>query len=121
MPHSVASKTTRTDSQAFAEDVEYYLSLTPRQLPSQYLYDELGAALFEAICRLPWYRSTRVEQQLLAHHAPEVFDRLHPLTTLVELGPGSGEKLETLLSAAERSRVPTVHLVDVSPSALEMA
>ena len=31
------------------------------QLPSRYLYDALGSALFEAICRLPWYRITRAE------------------------------------------------------------
>jgi len=96
----VASRTTPADRKPFAEDVEYYLSLTPRQLPSQYLYDDLGSALFEAICALPWYTITRIEQQMLARHAPAIFARLHPLSTLVELGPGSGQKLSTLLSAA---------------------
>ena len=48
-----------TNTRAFAEDVAYYLTLTPRQLPSQYLYDELGSSLFESICRLPWYPITR--------------------------------------------------------------
>jgi uncharacterized SAM-dependent methyltransferase len=43
---------------AFAADVRYYLALNPRQLPSRYLYDDLGSALFEAICHLPWYRVT---------------------------------------------------------------
>ena len=37
----------------FAADVQYYLTLQPRQLPSRYLYDGLGSALFDAICRLP--------------------------------------------------------------------
>ena len=41
----------------------------PRQLPSRYFYDPLGSALFEAICELPWYRITKVERALLAHHA----------------------------------------------------
>src|SRR5581483_7787362 len=50
----------------FAADVRYYLSLDPRQLPSRYLYDALGSALFEAICWLPWYRITRAEERLLA-------------------------------------------------------
>jgi L-histidine Nalpha-methyltransferase len=122
MPHSVASKTARADSKPFAEDVEYYLSLTPRQLPSRYLYDDLGSALFEAICRLPWYGITRIEQELLARHAPKIFARLAPLSTLVELGPGSGEKLALMLTAAaDRFHAITVHLVDVSPSALAMA
>ena len=37
----------------FATDVAYYLTLSPRQLPSRYLYDALGSTLFEAICLLP--------------------------------------------------------------------
>src|SRR5258707_406878 len=32
-----------------AGDVQYYLTLTPRQLPSRYFYDPLGSALFEAV------------------------------------------------------------------------
>jgi dimethylhistidine N-methyltransferase len=120
MPHFVASKTP-ADSKPFAEDVEYYLSQSPRQLPSQYLYDDLGSALFEAICALPWYPITRVEQQLLATHAPDVFARLDDVSTLVELGPGSGRKLETVVAAADRTRALTVHLVDVSPAALDTA
>ncbi len=43
----------------FAADVHYYLNLAPRQLPSRYFYDELGSALFDAICALPWYGITR--------------------------------------------------------------
>src|SRR6266850_711645 len=76
---------------AFATDVGYYLSQDPRQLPSRYLYDALGSCLFEAICRLPWYPITRAETRLLAAHGAEVFRRIAPLSTIVELGSGSGE------------------------------
>ena len=106
----------------FAADVRYYLSLTPRQLPSRYFYDDLGSALFEAICRLPWYTITRAEMRLLAAHGDGVFRRLPSLTHVVELGPGNGEKLRTLLEAASRRQKPMdVHLIDVSPSALAIA
>src|SRR5688572_33360981 len=81
---------------AFAFDVQYYLSLDPRQLPSRYLYDALGSCLFEAICRLPWYPITRAETRLLSAHAPEVFAAADP-RRIVELGCGSGEKPATLL------------------------
>jgi len=122
----VAPKTAPADRNPFAEDVEYYLSLTPRQLPSRYLYDDLGSALFEAICQLPWYAITRIEQQLLARHAATLLARLHPLSTLVELGPGGGQKMNTLLTgsqhAATSNQQPiTVHLVDLSPAALDAA
>jgi L-histidine Nalpha-methyltransferase len=119
--HSAASETTRSDRSSFAEDVAYYLSLTPRQLPSRYLYDALGSALFEAICHLPWYRIARTEQRLLSLHARDILARVGPLTTLIELGPGSGKKLASLVDATGLDRALTVHLVDVSPSALETA
>ncbi len=104
----------------FAADVAYYLVQSPRQLPSRYLYDALGSALFEAICHLPWYGITRAESSLLVAHAREIFRRVESLSAIVELGPGSGEKLRTLLQRAGRahSRL-AVHLVDVSPTALQ--
>jgi dimethylhistidine N-methyltransferase len=111
-----------TSAAQFAEDVRYYLSLTPRQLPSRYLYDALGSALFEAICQLPWYRLTRGELALLDAHAPDVFAALRPVTRIVELGSGSGEKLTALVGAAARATGPLqVHLIDVSPQALDLA
>src|SRR5262245_36212081 len=120
MPHSAASNRIDTNIRPFADDVAYYLTLTPRQLPSQYLYDELGSSLFEAICRLPWYPITRTEQHLLQVHSRAVFDRLSALSTVVELGPGNGDKLVTLLAGHVRRDV-TIHLVDVSAAALEKA
>src|SRR5215831_3091414 len=115
------SELVRADLDAFASDVEYYLQLTPRQLPSRYLYDRLGSALFEAICELPWYPITRAERALLARHGPEILGLADPLTTLVELGPGSGEKLTTLVSSGGSPRALAVHLVDVSRAALDLA
>jgi L-histidine N-alpha-methyltransferase len=120
MTRSSVSPSARADLGQFAEDVAYYLSLTPRQLPSRYLYDDLGSALFEAICWLPWYPIARVERELLRLHAHEIFARVNDLSTLVELGPGNGEKLMTLLGA-ERPHPLDVHLVDVSVHALDAA
>jgi dimethylhistidine N-methyltransferase len=86
------------------------------------LYDPLGSALFEAICELPWYRITKVERALLERHAADIFARVDPLSTLVELGPGSGDKLAALVSAGgARSRRLSVHLVDISAAALDLA
>jgi dimethylhistidine N-methyltransferase len=120
MRHSVASETAPADRKQFAEDVSYYLSLSPRQLPSRYLYDGLGSALFEAISRLPWYRITRTETRLLAARAGQILARVRPLSTLVELGPGGGEKPAALLAGHE-GRAVTVHLIDVSAAALDAA
>ena len=105
----------------FAGDVRRHLTLTPRQLPSWYLYDALGSALFEAICELPWYGVARAEARLLTTHRRDVLARLQRLTTIVELGPGDGRKLRTLLDGGPLAGALTVHLVDVSAAALAEA
>ena len=104
----------------FAIEVRDFLTQHPRQLPSRYLYDELGSALFEAICRLPWYPLTRAELRLLEAHAREILNA--GVTTAIELGSGSGAKLSALIAAAGSARGRLdVHLVDVSESALAQA
>ena len=113
-------------SAEFAADVARDLALTPKQLQSKYLYDALGSSLFEAICRLPWYRITRSEQALLERYAPDIVSWLAPddesEPLIVELGCGSGEKIvilaEALQSAGRRARV---HLIDISRQALEQS
>ncbi len=104
----------------FAEEVRRDLALTPKQLQSRYLYNSLGSALFEAICHLPWYRITRAEGRLLARFAPEMVEPIGDPVTLTELGCGSGEKIAMIAEALRVRRRPVgVHLIDISPSALE--
>lgn len=104
---------------SFATDVHRSLQLSPRQLSSQYLYDPLGSALFDAICELPWYGITRAESRLLSSHRREIFDLVPDLTRIVELGPGDGRKLRMLV---EGTPLPmSIHLVDVSAAALARA
>ena len=110
-----------TLSEAFAADVARDLRRTPKQLQSQYLYDDLGSSLFDAICRLPWYRITRAEARLLAQHGQAVVTRLaadQPVA-IVELGVGSGEKLATIAEALPPARDVEVHLIDISSAALD--
>jgi dimethylhistidine N-methyltransferase len=111
--------TASTLARSFAEDVRRSLQLRPRQLPSQYLYDALGSALFDAICELPWYGITRAENRLLAGHRDEIFMMFDGLARIVELGPGDGRKLRTLVEGT--SEPLTAHLVDVSAGALVRA
>jgi L-histidine Nalpha-methyltransferase len=99
------------------EEIHYYLGLTPRQLPSRWLYDTRGSLLFEAICVLPWYRITRAEMRLLAEHGAEIGHLAAP-TEIVELGCGNGQKLVTLLRTLAVP-LPKIHLIDVSGQALE--
>lgn len=107
------------DADAFAREVRHYLTQMPRQLPSRYLYDPLGSALFDAICRLPWYPVTRAESRLIAAERLDILRMADHPTLVGELGSGSGEKLALLLGATAGRRV--VHLVDVSAAALDTA
>src|SRR5258706_440730 len=103
-PHSAASQNVPLADNDFASDVEYYLTLQPRQLPSRYLYDALGSALFDAICELPWYRITRAELGLLERYGRTIFSHAGSVSRIVELGPGNGAKLKTLVETAAFNR-----------------
>jgi L-histidine Nalpha-methyltransferase len=107
---------------AFAADVAHGLSLRPKRLQPKYFYDALGSQLFEAICALPWYRITRAERDLLARHGTAMMAALPELTTVIELGCGSGEKMALLLGALPRRTWPVrVHLIDISATALALS
>ncbi len=114
------SASAHASRETIAAEVRDYLERTPRQLPSKYFYDELGSALFEAICRLPWYRITRAESSLLATHAREILRPLRRPLNIAELGCGSGEKL-AILTANGGEPTPLIQLVDISAAALDMA
>ena len=62
----------------FAGDVRAGL-LRPgqKELPSKYLYDEVGSALFEVISVLPEYGLTRADERLLRRHSVDIVSRLH--------------------------------------------
>jgi L-histidine Nalpha-methyltransferase len=106
--------------QTFTDAVRFYLQLEPRQLPSHFLYDALGSALFDAICHLPWYKVTRAEFRLIERHAADVGRVLGDRARVVELGSGNGEKLATLLRYGGIAQAHA-HLIDVSPAALTRA
>jgi len=75
-----------------------------KELPSKFLYDEVGSALFEAISVLPEYGLTRADVRLLQGNALKIVSRL-PLPVIVaELGTGSGKKTRWLLEALARRR-----------------
>src|SRR5215469_9970248 len=94
-------------SSDLAGDVRAGLLRSPqKELPSKYLYDDIGSALFEVISVLPEYGLTRADERLLRRHAPELVDSLAMPVTVAELGAGSGKKTRPLLRAlAERQPV----------------
>ena len=63
-----------------------------KELPSKYLYDDIGSALFEVITKLPEYGLTRAEERILLRHSEAIAERLTSHGMVVELGSGSGTK-----------------------------
>jgi L-histidine Nalpha-methyltransferase len=105
----------------FAADVRAGLTRSgQKELPSKYLYDEVGSALFEVICRLPQYGLTRADERLLQRHADEVVDRLRGPVAVAELGSGTGKKTRWLLEAFCRRQHTSYYPVEISRSALVM-
>jgi L-histidine Nalpha-methyltransferase len=103
----------------FAGDVRTGLTGKPKRLAPKYFYDDLGSALFEAICKLPEYYVTRAESEIFERYADEIVDSLDAPVELVELGSGSAVKtrmlIERILSRQTRLQY---HAIDISPYAL---
>jgi dimethylhistidine N-methyltransferase len=89
-----------------------------KELPSSYLYDEIGAALFEAITLLPEYGLTRADARLLEMHAAELASKLPASLLVGELGSGSGSKTRWILEALAARRALHYYPIDISRSAL---
>ncbi len=105
----------------FALDVRTGLTQPDqKELPSKYLYDDVGSALFEVICHLPEYGLTRADERLLRRHASEIVDRVVGPVSVAELGSGSGRKTRYLLEAFCRRQRTTYYPVEISHSALVM-
>jgi dimethylhistidine N-methyltransferase len=103
----------------FAAEVRAGLTKSgQRELPSKYLYDEVGSALFETICVLPEYGLTRADARLLQNHAREMVNRLPSPLQVAELGSGTGKKTRWILEALSQRQKTYYYPIEISPSAL---
>jgi dimethylhistidine N-methyltransferase len=107
----------------FAADVLAGIGGAGRKiLPSRYLYDDVGTALFEVITLLPEYGLTRADSRLLREHSAEMLADLPRGVLVVELGSGCGTKTKYVLDAArERQGTRPVRYIpiDISAAALQ--
>jgi dimethylhistidine N-methyltransferase len=87
---------------SFADDVARGLRSNPKRLPSKYLYDDVGSALFDAITRLPEYYLTRAETDILTEWGWQIVRLLEAPVDFVELGSGSAVKTRLLIGEALR-------------------
>jgi L-histidine N-alpha-methyltransferase len=103
----------------FSSDVVVGLSNEgQKELPSKYLYDEVGSALFDVICLLPEYGLSRAGMRLLQRDSHEIVSLLPTPVLVAELGSGSGQKTRLLLQALSKRQRVNYYPIDISGSAL---
>lgn len=103
----------------FCSDVVVGLSHPgQKELPSKYLYDEVGSALFDVICVLPEYGLSRAGMRTLQQYSRDIVDRIPSPVIVAELGSGSGQKTRWLLEALARRQRVNYYPIDISSSAL---
>jgi L-histidine Nalpha-methyltransferase len=108
MHKDVAERTVRVDvlrdeedrRQALYEATARALRGDVKQLPTVWLYDEVGSQLYERITRLPEYYLPRREGEILRAHVAEIAGRTQT-RTLVELGAGTAKNIRLLLRALD--------------------
>src|SRR6202521_5048966 len=103
----------------FASDVVIGLSHPgQKELPSKYLYDEVGSALLDVICLLPEYGLSRAGMRMLERYSGEIVNRVAGPVVVAELGSGSGQQTRWVLEALARRQRVTYYPIDISGSAL---
>src|SRR6202041_2384319 len=103
----------------FCSDVVVGLSHPgQKELPSKYLYDEVGSALFDVICLLPEYGLSRAGMRMLERYSGEIVNRVPGPVVVAELGSGSGRNTRWLLEALARRQRVNYYPIDISGSAL---
>jgi dimethylhistidine N-methyltransferase len=106
----------------FAAEVRAGLTKSgQKELPSKYLYDAVGSALFEVIGLLPEYGLTRAGERLLKRNAEAIVRMVGHPVLVAELGSGSGKNTRWILEALSRRNPTTYHPIDISGAALVQA
>ena len=104
---------------SFAEDVREGLGKWgQKELPSKYLYDEVGSALFEVITKLPEYGLTRAEERILRRHSGAIAEQCAAHGMVIELGSGNGRKTRWILGALAHHPSTTYCPIEISSTAL---
>lgn len=105
----------------FAVDVRFGLMKDgQKEIPSKYLYDDVGSALFEVITVLPEYGLFRADERLLRENAGIIAAMLPAgRIAVAELGSGSGRKTFWMLEALAKRQPTVYHPIEISSKALD--
>ncbi len=107
---------------SFETAIREGLGSYPKRLPSRFIYDKEGDALFRRIMDMPEYYLTNCETEIFEQQKVQIIDALAHLQDgfdLVELGAGDGSKTRILLDEIIRRDLNFRYLpIDISQNAL---
>jgi dimethylhistidine N-methyltransferase len=86
------------------------LRAAPASIAPRYFYDELGCALYGAICRLAEYYPTRTELALFREHRSDIADAVGVGRQFVDLGAGDCCKAQSWLPFLDVARYVAVDI-----------
>ena len=88
------------------------LGANPARIAPKFFYDELGSALYGAICRLPEYYPTRTELAIFRDYRLEIAEAIGRKVQLVDLGAGDCCKAEVWLAFVHPVRYVAVDIAE---------
>jgi dimethylhistidine N-methyltransferase len=94
------------------------LMASPAVIEPRYFYDDLGCALYGAICRLPEYYPTRTETALFREHREDIAKAVGMGKQFVDLGAGDCCKAQSWLPFVAPARYLAV---DIAGAEIERA
>jgi dimethylhistidine N-methyltransferase len=94
------------------------LRATPPRIPPKYFYDDLGCALYGAICALPEYYPTPTERAIFSAYRAEIAQAIGTGGQFVDLGAGDCSKGESWLPFIAAKRYVAV---DIAAGVIERA
>lgn len=100
------------DPGAELEELLAGLAAHPATLSPRYFYDELGCALYGAICRLPEYYPTRTEAELFREHRAEIAAAMGSGRQFVDLGAGDCCKAMGWLPLVDPARYVAIDIAE---------
>ncbi|MFC1956703.1 L-histidine N(alpha)-methyltransferase [Chloroflexota bacterium] len=95
--NSITAHDFRPGRERFLAEILDGLQKLQKKLPSKYLYDERGAALFERICSLEEYYIPRTEASIMEANIAAIVELIGPGVLLIEYGCGDCKKVRFLL------------------------
>lgn len=119
----LSTKDQQNQIESFAQEVLKGLSSNPKRIPSRYLYDATGDALFCQIMNLPEYYPAKCESEILDTFKEEIVRICceNKPFKLVDLGAGDASKTEILIRYFLKNQLDFEYIpIDISENALNL-